>query len=155
GEELLQFEQRLKQDTLFREEVQDLKLTNEVILEHRFFEIADTLNPALVGSTQVISETVKKILGIGGGSVVVVASLFYLNNKNEPKHVNTIAPVVVESEIEPAQEEVELFVDSSHVIPSPSDNEKPDIEMKEMEESLVKTTPVKVEQKISSKSDDS
>ncbi|HEY8402329.1 MAG TPA: hypothetical protein VIK89_13765, partial [Cytophagaceae bacterium] len=154
GEEVKEFERKMQEDPLFREEVMDLKLTNEVILEHRFFQIADTLDPSLVGaggaSSQVVSSTVKKILGIGGGSVAVVASLVYLNYKNEPEKTDhAVAPVAIEQENTMEQEEVTVVVEDSGI--AISDIQEP--ANKEIVRVQEEAKPVKVD-KAESKSYD-
>lgn len=103
AQEALEFEKKLQADPVFYDEVLDQKLTNEVIIENRFFQVIDSIDLAPVAPKPPVSNLVKGILGIGGASLIAVALFFSVNKLPEAAPEEQI--VVVDSPVEPIVEE--------------------------------------------------
>jgi hypothetical protein len=90
----LAFEQQMKDDETLREEVFDRKITNEIILESRFNNIASSFGSIPVAAPKTFTKPLTWAAGAAG--IAVIASIVYYYSPQK----NTVNPVIVEDTIE-------------------------------------------------------
>jgi len=88
------FEQSMAEDSSLREEVFDRKVTNEIIIENRFFDITSGLRAPAGGITRTLfSNSVKRFVGIGAAVAVIIFTPYYFSKRTEEQPVeNTSSP---------------------------------------------------------------
>ncbi|MFN6943943.1 MAG: hypothetical protein ACK4ND_03280 [Cytophagaceae bacterium] len=95
-EEILDFEAKLALDPVLSEDVHDQKLANDIVMESRFFKVMDTIDVIPVASKPFISNTLKAIIGAGGGAAVILFSvLFFTDKKNENETQDEVSSISV------------------------------------------------------------
>lgn len=130
SEETMEFEKLLKEDPAFREEVYDQKLTNEIIIEKRFFDVVGSLDLAYVstGSKAILSNSLKTVLGITVTAGIGLLAFVYLDKSAEqPKAEKKEVPAMVkETEKKPQAPIVENIQEEKVQEPLIADDGKTD-----------------------------
>jgi len=103
-QEMIDFEEKLRNDPSLQAEVKIQKQVNNVIIENRFFNVIDSIEASgNIGGQKVVSSTAKTIIGVVTSTVVVaVAAYFYMNKPSENKVTVTTTQPVQEIKTSPA-----------------------------------------------------
>jgi hypothetical protein len=83
------FEKNMAEDPTLREDVFDRKVMNEIIIEKRFFDIASSIRTAPSNTGSLLSNSVKRFIGIGAAITVILFTPYYFSKRSEQAVENT------------------------------------------------------------------